>query len=353
MIMAPPLKKAVALTVAVLAGRAAAAQDTPVPDRRKDLATLERVLEGAVRQVSRASPAHALAGAGGCRSYALDGYGAVFVLAPRLLPLRSRGAFPSLPGFEMNEAMLEQALRATEAQLGRVSSPEMRLHIQQRLDAMRRTLALLKARHEEEQQAQASSARAEKAARQAAQRARPRPSRPRTDGESREAEIRVLEEQALAFEREAEQAREEAEHAILLMAREVQDRLPPAEPPLPPGVASVQTPPAPPVAPLPPPPWRTWFEGEEDTGRTPESVVHDVRSAVTNVLEAHGSELRLLQPEEFIVVAVDFFPRGSFGPWERPQRTLIVRVKKKELTLRRAGKIPAEELRKRIEYLEY
>jgi hypothetical protein len=52
------------------------------------------------------------------------------------------------------------------------------------------------------------------------------------------------------------------------------------------------------------------------------------------------------------VVAVDFVP-GSPFVMARPQRTLVVRVRKKELDDRAAGRIAPEELHRRIEYVEY
>ncbi len=169
--------------------------------------------------------------------------------------------------------------------------------------------------------------------------------------DGQDAEIRAFEEQAQAFEREADRAREEAEQAFAEIEREMAQRMAsPAVPSPAPRVPSERTP-SPPLP--PPPPWSNWFEFEDAAGRTPESVVSDVRTAVTNALEAHGGELRVVRPEEFLVVAIDFFPRGSFGPWERPQKTLIVRVRKKELVDRQAGKLAADELRKRIEYVEY
>ena len=83
--------------------------------------------------------------------------------------------------------------------------------------------------------------------------------------------------------------------------------------------------------------------------------------AVTQVLESHGPRLVLLRPEENVVVAVDFVPRSGrllvgLGPEaRRPRaaRTLVVRVRKQELEARRDGALAPEELRKRIEYVEY
>jgi hypothetical protein len=101
------------------------------------------------------------------------------------------------------------------------------------------------------------------------------------------------------------------------------------------------------------PPWRFWFDSEEqEEPRSPEIVVNDVRSAVTDVLENHGPPLRL-RPEEFVVVVVDFLPRSAFATRTRPARTLVVRVRKGELEERAAGRLASDELRRRIEYSEY
>jgi hypothetical protein len=54
------------------------------------------------------------------------------------------------------------------------------------------------------------------------------------------------------------------------------------------------------------------------------------------------------------VVAVDFSARGfALRPERRAERTLVVKARKRDLDERRAGKLAADELRKRIETLEY
>ncbi len=54
-------------------------------------------------------------------------------------------------------------------------------------------------------------------------------------------------------------------------------------------------------------------------------------------------------------MAVDFLPSRGFDLEEPsgPVRSLIVKVKKRDLADRSAGKISAEELRRRIEYTQY
>ena len=274
----------------------AAAQEAASP--RADLERFEWALDHAVRKVSRPSAAPILGGAEACRGYHINGYGALFVLAPRALPVRHRSAHESPP---------QPALAAPPpppAQRGKARAPG--------------------------------------------------------DKEAA-ADLMALEAQVAALQRAAETAREEAEVALEETTRELHRRLlgptlgiPEAPPPAPPP-ASPASPPAV-AAPLPPPPvppWRFWLESEEpEEVKTPESVVLEVRSAVTDVLETQGPPLRL-SPDEFVVVVVDFLPRSAFATRTRPARTLVVRVRKRELDARASGELASDELRKRIEYSEY
>jgi len=132
----------------------------------------------------------------------------------------------------------------------------------------------------------------------------------------------------------------------------------PAAPGVPPVAAAAPvTAPAPAAPPAPPaPPWRFWFRGEEETDRrTPERVMTDVRQAIVEALEAHGHVLAVVRPQELVTVAVDFttpiFAIEAERP--RPERTLVLRVRKKDLDERAAGRLAAEELRRRVEVLEY
>jgi hypothetical protein len=72
--------------------------------------------------------------------------------------------------------------------------------------------------------------------------------------------------------------------------------------------------------------------------------------------------LRWVKPEEEVVVAVDFVPRSVRSPlldWTassagaHSQRTLVVRVRKRELEACHDGKLQREELRKRIDFVQY
>ena len=259
------------------------------PDPRADLQAVQSALVGAVAKVSRSGTSLVLGG-DSCRAYHLKGLGAVFILAPRALPPEDRV-------FVMR---------------GRAQTGVSRLRQEQR-------------RLQREAQSLAQQGRADEA-------------------ELREQEVRTMEEQAEALQRQTERERQKAEHDLEEFTQEIQIRLGP--PPAP-------SPPSGPVPPPLPPPWRFWFESEgpEDT-RGPGTVISDVRAAVTNALEGQGPSLRIVRPEESLVVAVDFVP-GSPFVMAHPLRTLVVRVRKKELDDRAAGKIPPEELHRRIEYVEY
>jgi hypothetical protein len=184
--------------------------------------------------------------------------------------------------------------------------------------------------------------------------------------ENREKELRAIEEKVEALQREAQHARQDAERALERAMqeamRDVQVRVssgdgvapvaPPA--PLPPGPLPAVAPPAP-LAPLPPaPPWRFWFNSEErGDSRGPDRVVADVKGAVAQALESHGARLRSVRPDEFVTVAVDFVSPWGFDDETPAEKTVIVRVRKRDLEERQAGKIASEELQKRIEYVEY
>ncbi len=312
---------------------AASGRAQPMAGSPRDVELLERALDGAVRQVSRASVAHPLGVGEACHSYALKGYGVVFVLAPRVLPVPRSLVFQG-EGAGADAAALAAGIRAMEEGLKRVSSPEVRAQMRRRMDALRRM-----------QQAAGPSARG---------------ARSETPEEK---QIRAIEQQAVAMEQEADQSRREAERALDAFRREVQTRLGPSPGTPPPAPDPVVAPavPAVPEAALepedvlpPPPPWRSWFDSDDEpAGRAPEAVIRDVRTAVTNTLESQGGRVRGVASDEFVVVAVDFVARGSFAGWGRPVRTLVVKVRKKELEERLAGRLASEELRKRIEYLEY
>jgi hypothetical protein len=104
----------------------------------------------------------------------------------------------------------------------------------------------------------------------------------------------------------------------------------------------------------PEPPWKFWFEGETSgEERSPDRVVEDVKSAVIEALDARAGAVVGLRADEFVTVAVDFVPGGFFASHRRPARTLIVRARQRDLEARAAGRLAPEELRSRVEVIEY
>jgi hypothetical protein len=177
-------------------------------------------------------------------------------------------------------------------------------------------------------------------------------------------EIRIVERQAEELQREAARTHAEVERAMAEMQRELERRLqadvraalagasaaPPA--PAPPAAPA---PPLTPEAPMPPaPPWALWFEaGESEEAEAPtEVVVERMRDALAATLAEHGMALRGLRPEETIAAAVDFVPSFPFDGG-RGEKTLVLRVKKRDLEESEAGRIGPDQLRARIEVVEY
>lgn len=321
---------------------------------RRELEAFARVLEQAVRKVSRAGAVQIPGAGGACRGYRVEGYGVVFVLAPRALPAQNRVLIlGDRPGRE--EATLAQVVRELEQSLARVQSEEVRSQLERSLQALRAEQQRVRDEQRRlEREARQQRARAEREAHRAAK--EKQKERQAEVWAETEAELEALEEQVRAIQREAEKAREEAERALEKLSLELRLRLG-ASPSL--VAAAPEAPPAPPApaveAPPPPePPWRFWFETEDlGEARTSERIVADVRDAVAEALESRGASLRLLRPEEFVVVAVDFLPRGAFAARRQPERTLIVRVRKKDLEERQAGTLGPEAFRRKVESVEY
>jgi hypothetical protein len=187
----------------------------------------------------------------------------------------------------------------------------------------------------------------------------------RTSGESEREVARRMEAQVLDLQARMEAVRREVEQARMDAEQQVEMRLafPPSAPATPAGPEppALAAPPAesaptllapPPV--LPPAPWQYWFGIDDEPGdaRTEETLVRDVKTAVTDLLEKRGPTLRQLAPGEYLTVALDFVP-GRSMPGGRVQKTVVVKVKKQDLDERRAGRLTAAELRRRIEYAEY
>lgn len=318
--------------LAVVAVRPALAAQAPDPVRLRDeLRALGQLLGQSVEQVSPPNPGLVLAGTSSCRGYLLKGYGVVFVVPPRRLPV-----------------------------------PPV-------------TLARL---------------------RRSASRRRPWPDELVVVSGTgrRDPGLKELEAQVEAFQREAALHRAEAERAFDEMTRTLWARLaeaernavagvPPAPPepalpdpvprpalseepvPVPPPASSpevpflpaaprnVAAPPSPSPAPVPPAaPWVFWSEEGMDSGdsRAPERLVADVHEAVVAALEAHAPLLGSLRPEEVVSVVVDFVAGTPFLDEDaRPRRSLSLKVKKRDLDDRSAGRLSAEELRRRVEAVEY
>jgi hypothetical protein len=304
-------------------------------DARTELEVMEAVLDNAIRRVSRPSAAPFLGGGEASRGYRLRGYGAVFVVPPRALPRGDVLVFHGAPP----AAFMQWTDDAAPA-----------------MEDIEGALAQLRDQHQRlEREIQKQEGR--KGVRGARQR-----------------ELQAIEAKVETLQREAERLRQDAERALEETVREFRFRMasvppPPANPretPTPqvapaadtPAVPAAPTAPPAPVAPVaipPAPPWRFWFNTNDGGDpRTAEKVVSDVRAVVTQVLEAYGARLRAVRSEEFVTVAVDFVPQSGFFDEEtRAEKTLIVRVRKKELEDRAASRIPPEEFHKRIEYVEY
>jgi hypothetical protein len=307
------------LLVAMALVPAPFARSEETSEARRDMELMEATLDRVVRQVSSTSASPFLGAAEASRAYRLPGYGMLFVIPPRVLPRPGRVMIVRKDGSD--GSLVEWSSGAPPS------------------DPMER--ATSKLRNEERRIERELETQARSRSRQ-----------------SREKELRAIEEQVEALQREAQRTRQDAERAFERAVREVQLRLGPPDgvapvaQPAPPAPPTPETPPAPPAP--PPPPWRYWFESEAaEDPRAPERVVADVRGAVADTLEAHGGRLRFLRPDEFIAVAVAFIPQWEFDDGTRAETTLILRVRKRDLDERGAGKIGPEELRKRFEVVEY
>ena len=319
-----PLADALSPLLAALILLLPAGAGAQTPEPRVDLSMMESALESAVRQVSLASAAPFFGESAGCRGYRLQGYGAVFVVPPRLVPRRR--------GVAVVGGGSQQAAAAGKPGAAAAPSDKSQDPMEQILEELRAEQQRLGA--EVDKGTPSSQARRQ----------------------ARERELRAMEERVEALQREAERARREAEQAFAELSREARTRLatPPAAPPRPDAATAVGA--GAPADPPPPllAPWRFWFaNGPESDPRAPERVVSDVRAAVAKTLESYGARLRGVEPNEFLVVAVDFVTPWGFDDSVRPERTLIVRVRKGELDKGAAGSLPQEEVRKRIEFVEY
>jgi hypothetical protein len=165
--------------------------------------------------------------------------------------------------------------------------------------------------------------------------------------------IETFERQVLVLQHETEEARRAAEEQAERILRDVRVRVAPPQAEV---HVEVVTPPAPPPAPegvAPPPPWKFWFESDATAEkRTPDAVIADVRGALVDAL-ASGVRVGGLGADERVTVTVDFVPGGLFAASARPERTLVVSARARDVNARARGAITPEELRRRVEVTEY
>jgi hypothetical protein len=276
---------------------AGSAQETAKPVARERLEALEAQLDRAVDRVSLPHAARLLGRAESARAYRLPGYGVVLVLTPRALP-GAAGHVYILQG------------RGSKARKLRVPTEPPAAPASVVVDV------------------------------------------------SEDEGVETFERQVLVLQHETEAARRAAEEEMERIVHDVRVRVaPPAALP-PPAPASPAAPEAPlaPAAPAPPapPPWKFWFEtGTPSETRAPEAVVADVRASLIEALTAPGKAIGGLAADERVSVAVDFVPGGLFAANARPDRTLVLSVRARDLAARARGSITAEELRRRVEVNEY
>jgi hypothetical protein len=236
-----------------------------------------------------------------------------------------------------------------EDRLQQAESAETRERLQKTLDGLKRQQEELAVRAAAQERDRASlqkltEERLKRVARDAAQGVAADGRQRVKDAAAAEEVLRRLEAEAAAFQGEAEAARQAADNALAELAREMRQRL---------GADGGTALPGEPIGsgelgvPLfvAPPPWRAWVASEPSQEQRPAAkVVGEVREAVTGVLESHRTGLHLLEPQDVVVVTVDFVPQGGMRLRVRPERTLVVRVRKQELQ---------ETGRSRIQYIEY
>jgi hypothetical protein len=331
---------AVSLTALMTVGARAQEPQNDPQNPRGELESLAVELDAAVRRVSQPG-VEPILGSEPARGYYVPGLGAMFVVPPRSIPREDRLlALRGRPRAAATTGATAPTNDPEYAELEQLLGPE----------AAREYVG----RRQLEEQARNEIART----------ARQR----RHNAPQREADMRRLEQQVEAFQREAERARLQAEHAWIEITREIQQRLDGGAAGATAGTVTVGGGVAP-SATAPgratqrdpvseemdsPAPWRFWFGTDDpEDPRSPAQVLADVKTAIVEVLEAHGSLLHNVGPQEQVTVAVDFLPRGLFVGMQRPTRTLVVRVKKQFIDERQAGRLGADQLRTKLEINEY
>jgi len=351
-------------------------------DPRPEIDGFAAALDAAVRRVSRSSPVMMPGGREGTRGYRLPGFGALFVLPPRVLPS------PPQRSLAEREAArsLDDAIRHLEQGLRTASSPEVRAQTEKNLRALRQTRTALQGPAHDRaatvvmlpplgaviagEDTEPAQPRLEELQRELvtlmAEQMHALQEAEQSHGEQEREIARRIEEQLHELQARMEAVRRDVERARMDAEHQVEMRL--GVPPVPSAPPVVALPPLAPAAPAEPDlaavpepappaqapaPWQMWFSIEEPTdGRTGEAVIRDVKTSVTALLERQGAALRHLRPEEYVAVAVDFVPRVPITAPRAP-RTLVIKARKRDLDERRAGRLGAEELRARIEYSEY
>jgi hypothetical protein len=299
-----PTRLALAAVLAALVPPAAAGEkETPRPAAgREELEAVEATVARAVDRVSLPHAARFLGRVESVRGYRLPGYGVVFVLTPRTLP-------------------------GSEGQVSVLRGPARR-HV--------RVVT-------------------------------PRPGTGEAAAGRDDEDIETFERQVLVLQQETEATRRAAEEDLERIVQDVRVRVtPPSEvhvevqatpaAPEPPPAPRAPAPLTAADAPLPPapPPWKFWFEaGTPEEKRAPGEVIADVRGAVVDALATDGVRLAGLAGDERVTVTVDFVPGGIFAAQARPERTLVVSVRVKDVEARSRGAITPEDLRKRVEVTEY
>jgi hypothetical protein len=294
------------LLAAALAAAAQADERAPAAPR-EGIESLEAQLARAADRVSLPHAARLLGRVETARAYRLPGYGVVYVLTPRALP----GGEGQLYVFRGTPKVSRMRVETRRAGPPDAAAPE-----EQEVETLERQVLVLQ--HETE----AMRRLAEEEMDRLVETVRVRVS-PRT-----------------------------AQGEVNVEVVSPPDAPPPPAPPAPPAPVSPEAPLAP-AAP-PPPPWRHWFEaGAPQDGRDAAAVVSDVRRALVDVLAAPGVRLEGLPPDERVSVAVDFVAGGLFAAEARPEKTLVLSARVRDLAALARGAIDAVELRRRVEVTEY
>ena len=170
-----------------------------------------------------------------------------------------------------------------------------------------------------------------------------------------EEEIENFERQVLVLQHETEAQRRAAEEQTERILRDIRVRAG-SQPEV--DVDLPVAPPAPPEAPAPeavaaPPPWKFWFRtGAATERRAPDAVIAIVRGAVVDAL-ASAVRVSGLPGDERVAVTVDFVAGGIFAASARPEKTLVVTARARDVEARARGAITPDELKKRIEVTQY